>query len=71
MTQEEKEKYNAICEYHIDGVYLKGTASNIKYVDFQKLEGEERWDATIQFIKDCVDADLKLIKEKLMSNEVR
>lgn len=71
MTQEEKEKYHAIFEYHIDGVYLNGTISGINYVDFKKLKGEERWDYIIQFIKDCVDADLKLVKEKLMKNEVR
>lgn len=71
MTQEEKEEHNAVIEYNIDGVYLKSTISASGYADFTKLEGEERWDDIIKFIKYSVDCDLKQVKERLMKNEVR
>lgn len=70
MTQEEKEKYNAIIEYSIDGIEFKSKISDMNYIDFKKLEGEERWDSVIKFIKYCVDYDLKEIKKRLMENEV-
>lgn len=71
MTQEEKEKYNTIIEYNIDGIEYKSKTSASGNADFNKLEGEERWDSIIKFIKYCVDYDLKEIKKRLMENEVR
>lgn len=71
MTKEEKEKYNAIIEYNIGGIEFKSKISDMNYVDFNKLEGEERRDSIIKFIKYCVDYDLKQIKERLMNDELR
>lgn len=70
MTPEEKEKYHAIIEYHIDGVYLMGRIASINYVNFENLKGEERWEHIIQFIKDSVELDLEIIKQKLIDNEI-
>ena len=71
MKPEENQEYNAIVYYKIDGIDLKSTISDLNYVDFKGLKGEERWDSIIKFIKHSVELDLQLIKERLMKNEIR
>lgn len=71
MTPEESQEYNAIVHYNIDGIRLKSTISDLNYVNFKELRGEERWDSIIKFIKHSVDLDLQQIKERLIKNEIR
>lgn len=61
MKQEEQEKYSAIVDYNVCGFRM---LSRINTPDL--FNGDV--DKTINYIKDCIESDLNLIKRKL--NEI-